>query len=411
MGKKKRLSGIAFLVATIFCISGTMFSGCGGKNGDMDNNSKNFPYTVSPDEAVYAFCDDEIIRPFWKGNVIYNETVMPVKHKDGIYGKLQYTPVKILSVRNFDYSTEFIEGTDYTVNGNVISLTEDSAMPYLTEENLKGENVPAPYRQVSVVSDAERDFVIMGGTIYTEGSLVYGHQIAVSYVFDTKDINISSMPAVSGEGVQKVKAKLGAGEDVRITIIGDSVAEGCSSSGFFNRSPYMPNFIRLATDGLKRDYPDCDISLYNLARGGTTSDWGAANTQINAIIETAPDILFIHFGINDCGKNTGAGTYADNIESMVLAIKAAVKDCEIVIIKAFTPNPVSYNIDLFERYFKKADEIAARNEDVYTLDMYKLSADMLKTKKYFDLTGNGINHLNDYTSRLYAMAVYSMLSK
>ena len=35
---------------------------------------------------------------------------------------------------------------------------------------------------------------------------------------------------------------------------------------------------------------------------------------------------------------------------------------------------------------------------------------MLNTKKYMDVTGNGINHLNDYTSRLYAMNILSMLN-
>lgn len=411
MNKIKRILKISVIAVMVFCISGSFFSGCGVNNDDKYKPSEKFPYMVSPDEAVYAFGEDETIRPFWKGNVIYNETVMPVQYKDGIYGKLQYTPVKMLSVRNFDYSQEFSEGKDYVVNGNVITLTENSDMPYLTQENLKGNNVPEPYRKVNAISDTERDFVMMGNTIYTEGSLIYGHQIAVSYVYDTKDLNLAAMPSVIGEGAIKTKAKLDGGEDVRISIIGDSVAEGCSSSGFFRRSPYMPNFITLARDGLARDYPDSEISLFNIARGGTSSDWGANTTQINAIIDTAPDILFVHFGINDCGKNAGANSYADNIESMVLSVKDAVSNCEIVLIKAFTPNPLSYNTDLMEKYFRKLDYIAARNEGVYTLDMYKISVEMLKTKKYFDVTGNGINHLNDYSSRLYAMAIYSMLSK
>ena len=34
---------------------------------------------------------------------------------------------------------------------------------------------------------------------------------------------------------------------------------------------------------------------------------------------------------------------------------------------------------------------------------------MLETKKYMDVTGNGINHLNDYSARLYTMNLLASL--
>lgn len=135
---------------------------------------------------------------------------------------------------------------------------------------------------------------------------------------------------------------------------------------------------------------------------------GAAQAQIDRIIAGAPDVLYIHFGINDNGSDFSKGTYTDNIESLVLKVKNALPDCEIVLIKAFTPETMTYNDELFAGYWNGLDSIAA-GKGIYTLDLYAQSLKMLETKKYMDVTGNGINHLNDYSARLYTMNLLASL--
>ena len=41
--------------------------------------------------------------------------------------------------------------------------------------------------------------------------------------------------------------------------------------------------------------------------------------------------------------------------------------------------------------------------------MTSLWRDLLKTKKFLDLTGNGVNHPNDFGQRLYAQVILDML--
>ncbi len=298
------------------------------------------------------------------------------------------------------------------MDGKTIKRVQGSDIPYLTSENLKGENIPAPYRSVYTISTVETDYVLMGNTIYTEGSLIYGHQVSVSYVYDVKELNTSVLPTYETSGLPKLKAKLDGGEDVKIVITGDSVAQGCSSSATFNRPPYMPNFITLATNALNRAYPDANVTLSNRSKGGMTSDWGAEDVQVNTIIADKPDVLFIHFGINDSGKKMGAGTYLDNIQSIILRVQAALPDCEFVFIKAFPPNERSYDLEnTFEKYWDRVDKWAKTQNNVYTMNMYSIGTEIMKTKKYMDVTGNGINHLNDFSARLYAMAIVAMLVK
>jgi hypothetical protein len=93
----------------------------------------------------------------------------------------------------------------------------------------------------------------------------------------------------------------------------------------------------------------------------------------------------------------------DNINALILEVQGANPDCEFVIIKAFTPNGISYDQNTLATYWKRMDDLAKTVDNVYTLDMFTQSMSMLKVKKYMDVTGNGINHVNDFTSRLYTM--------
>ena len=185
-------------MSLLFCA--TTFAGCASESGgqsesdasDASQSEKpfdlsDFPLYVEPDEAVYKFGEEEMIAPYFKGNVIYNETVMLVEENGVISGKLQYDPVRILSVRDYTWEKEY-PSNEYTLNGNVISMNEGGTLPYLTAENLQGKNIPEPYRQVSSITNVETDWVLMGGSVYTEGSLIYGHQISVSYVYDPRGL-------------------------------------------------------------------------------------------------------------------------------------------------------------------------------------------------------------------------------
>lgn len=355
---------------------------------------------------------DRMLHPFWMGNVIYNETVMLVRHGEEISGKLLYKPTKILSVRDYGWQNEFKENVDYTVSGNRIIRGENSSIPYLDEENLKGDNLPDGYNLVPSISDVLTDVVKMGATIYTEGTLIYGHQISVSYVYDAKNEDTGYFAAFNEGEFRLTREKIAGGGDVRIAVLGDSIAEGCSSSSKFNREPYLPNFVDMTVGYLNNlrsaNHTGGTVEAGNFSKGGMTSEWGAADGQVERVTNYKPDLFIIHFGVNDNGSDMSAGTFADNIESIVLRVREACPDCEFMIIKCFTPEQMTYNDELFEKYWKGIDSLKSIG-NVYPLDIYAESLKMLETKKYMDVTGNGINHLNDYTSRFYTMNILSKL--
>lgn len=179
---KKIFAGVLGLFLLVF-----PFVGCGQKEEKEQVDLSKFPNYVEPDKAAYAFGFNEMTAPYFKGNVIYNETVMLVEDKGVVSGKLQYEPVRILSVRDYTWEKEY-PASEYEISGNTLTMKAGGSMPYLTAENLLGKNIPEPYREVSSITNVETDWVLMGGSIYTESSLIYGHQVSVSYVYDVNDV-------------------------------------------------------------------------------------------------------------------------------------------------------------------------------------------------------------------------------
>lgn len=385
------------------------FVGCEQKENKGEIDLSKFPNYVEPDKAAYSFGFSEMTAPYFKGNVIYNETVMLIEDNGVVSGKLQYEPVKILSVRDYTWEKEF-PADEYSVSGNTLTMKAGGTMPYLSAENLQGKNIPEPYREVSSITNVETDWVLMGGSIYTESSLIYGHQVSVSYVYDVEDVKTEEFADYEASGFPKLKEKLSSGKDVKIVAIGDSVAEGCSSSARFNHAPYMENWVDQSTKLLDEKYAG-KVSVKNVAVGGKTSEWGSAAAQINSVAAETPDLVIVHFGINDAGGDMTPGAYRDNVEKIVADVLARVPDCEFMLVKAFAPNAANYNYNTFKSYWKKLDELAEDYAEVFTLDMFTPSLTLLETKKYMDVTGNGINHVNDYSSRLYTMNIASALIK
>ncbi len=375
-----------------------------------------FPLYVEPDQAVYTFGERgksiakawnnvNVYAPYWQGNIMYNETVMCIDDGTRIAGVLQYKPVRILSVRDYTMATEFEEGKDYTISGNQILLTRDTtACPYLTTDNLMGKNIPDKYRRVnslSSVANIETDYFMWTDNIFfTEGSLIYGHQLCVTYVYDINDLDLSQFPEF-GSVCPKFLNKLQSGDGVVITVTGDSVTEGCSASSKYNHAPMMPQFTTMMKNGLSKAY-DGKITLKNYAVGGTTSNEAVSTNVSSKLVKAKSDLVLIHFGINDCG-GLSAAKLKSNIKKVVDDTLAELPDCEFLYIKCFTPNPALYPNDKMTSFWKAIDELAAEYDNFYTLDLYTPSLKILETKKYLDVTGNGINHPNDYIVRMYAM--------
>ena len=394
---------------------GILMASCNTKpiENEQFDYSKYPLYNENVDSIEYKFNDKEISDPFYKGNVVYNESVLLTKDDETgeISGNLMFKPTKILAVKDYTLKTkDYRKDVDFTLDGNKIIKKEGSDIPYRTHAELVGESIPEGYRLVTQISNQLTDFVNMGGAIYTESPFYYGSQIWVSYVYDVKEIdpNLDKYPTYNDTKISRIIEKLKNKEEIKIVGLGDSVLEGCSSSKKFNHEPFMDTFIEMVRDNLSSLY-DTTVNLKNLSVGGMKADWGCQVEQINKIVAEQPDLLFLHFGINDLGSQRPSIAYADDMESIILDIQNKLPNCDIILLSPFAPNSVLYDYDKMQEYVDYLKGFEETYDQVQLIDVFKLSLEMTKNKKYLDMSGNGINHVNDFASRVYLQAILSTM--
>ena len=96
------------------------------------------------------------------------------------------------------------------------------------------------------------------------------------------------------------------------------------------------------------------------------------------------------------------------IKQIMEAARVENPDVEFILIQSMEKNPQSLggvgNIAAFGEKLK-----ALRIPGVALVDIMSLHEALLRKKRYEDMTGNMINHPNDFLSRVYAQAVNATL--
>jgi len=391
-------------------------SGCTGDTGSSsDDGKKDFDATKLPfyekdvENLSYDYSDKQRIIPIWQSNVIYNEQLMIVEKDGVIQGKLLYKPSRVIAVKDATLKTEYQEGKDYVINGDVITLPEGSTIPVFKDEWSEGKNVPAAYPE----GDAATGYQMIGSVIYTESSLIWGNYIHVTYAYDPAEFDRTTVKSFDDElyGLsQKIKAK----ENIRMTVFGDSISEGCSASKTWNHDPQCPPYATLVKEGIE-EFGNISVEFTNLSVGGKDSSWAAEDVQISALSASAPDLLVLAFGTNDTYSAVESGKYRKNLIKVISAAKAVNSECQIIVIAPFPSNAKTKTDEAHENMVSELKKLVtedAKNEkwtDICLVDMYHAVKPMLAKKNYYEIAANNINHPNDFIHRYYAMNVLSAI--
>lgn len=253
--------------------------------------------------------------------------------------------------------------------------------------------------KVSIELDGERYLK------YGETDTFTRKQIAVTYTHSKPWTG--PVPAGKSEKFQKTLAKLRAGEKTKILFYGDSITTGCNASGTERGgkiSPYMPSFADMVCAYLGGKYAT-EIECVNTAVGGKNTAWGLENLD-TSVIAHAPDLVFIGFGMND--RATSVVSYSMMTTEMVESIHAALPDTEIVLIATMLPN-YEANMQWFgsqESFAPALLELEKNYSYAAVANVTEMHRAMFDAgKRYRDVTGNNINHPNDFVVRLYAQVL------
>jgi lysophospholipase L1-like esterase len=117
----------------------------------------------------------------------------------------------------------------------------------------------------------------------------------------------------------------------------------------------------------------------------------------------------VAYGMNDAGY-ADAADFAATIAALMHEVRVSCPRAEFVLVSPMLPSP-GCDFVVMERFPAYRDALAQLcGEGVVLADMTTLWVDLLARKSPYDLTGNGLNHPNDFGHRLYAQMILALLA-
>jgi lysophospholipase L1-like esterase len=309
-------------------------------------------------------------------------------------GRLLFTPNGKVVVRDYALDKTYQEGTDYVVAGNTIRLPVGSTIPSMTWKQLYPDSADAPPKTMAAWQG--------GYVAFTEGSFWNDRQIAVSY--DHQDNWGGPIPSTAPGQLLRTKKKLQAGLPLKVALLGDSISFGASASK--TRPPYVPGWGELAMDGLRRKYHS-EITFVNASLGGMVAPWGMKVAPFFVAPEK-PDLCIIAFGMNDgTGRKDPPEQYLANTKAIIESVRKENPDTEFILVASWPPNKIWKPLDAINGYLPALKTLESKQ--IAVADVWSVASHLLQTKRYCDITGNHVNHPNDFMVRVYAQVADALL--
>jgi acyl-CoA thioesterase-1 len=342
--------------------------------------------------------------PFWRSGQIAGDALLFIEPAPGepATAMLLMPPNRPVTLTSATGDVVYAEHTDYTVDrfSGRVTRTPGSRIAVTTAADLSPAADPDGTGFMHV-RGSPNSFLMVD-----QGDLFHRRQAAASYAFDAARWT-GYRPAYAGARVPRTVERFERRESVTLCVLGDSISEGYSASGFIGAPPRQPPYATLVAASLERIYGS-PIALRNFAEAGSTSDDGL-HTAAAAAAE-GPNLVIVAYGMNDAGY-ADAGSYAANIRAIIETIANDAPRAEFVLVSPMLPHPDWHypQTARFAGYRQALDNLC--RPGVILADMTRLWTDVLERKSPYDLTGNGINHPNDFGHRLYAQTILSLLAE
>lgn len=342
---------------------------------------------------------DKYILPVWEGDIVYYETVLFVGEED--VAPLLYPIKDVLGVYDYGLQIEYKNGVDFSIVDGKIKRLKGGNLPFMKIDEYYLEQ-PAQHT-ITIVNRQEKAPEGKKYFAFGEKDSFSKYQVAITYRHEgTKHIE---KPVCKRERFNGFHTKLKNGQPVSLTFYGDSITVGCNSSGTpmgGETPPFADKFSIMVTKAVQGKFSSA-ISHYNCAVGGWSSKNGIDNFEEKVLVKKA-DLFVLAFGMNDGA--TEPSVFLENTENMVKSFRKNNPSGEVLLISTTLPNTESdwlRNQPLFaEQLFKLEDKYSF----VSVADMTDMHKKLLATgKRYRDMTGNNVNHPNDFLARIYAQVI------
>ena len=326
-------------------------------------------------------------EPLWRNVVSDNEPVLFIleEGKQLATGKLLFIPSEKFRIDHPDQKMHYEEDKDYTwkPGTNVIELTANSRIPFKT------------HAQMMPPKGSPNMFATV---LHSEGRFFHDLQVQVCYWHKTDLWKDPYKP--QPERLKRVLAKLRAKQPIKLVALGDSITQGFNASGFEPSlaAPFQPCYPQLVANTLQKRFGS-KVTLVNFGAAGAEAGWGVE--MVPKVTAEKPDLVFLAFGMND------GGSYDKKMTKMRDDVIAQNPDADIVMVSPMTMNPLFAGAEGFVWKAKFLGELV--KENMALADVTAPWIEVLKNKNFSDISGNNVNHPNDFGHRLYAHVILDLL--
>lgn len=368
----------AFTSYVILCIEKTSAAGTLTADGLVfqDDDKNRVEHTPEVDLDAY-------MKPIWTGDTVLNESVLLLSEKGAEpAGKLLFKPSRIVTVRDTTLHKTYLEGKDFSVEGQTIIALKGSTIPTMSDAEIPKEQFP--------------------------WADLAGRHVFVTYTHADKWSG--PVPGYQGDSIPLTMQKLKGGKPLTVVAYGDSITLGINVSGYRNVPPYMPTWASLFTRQLGIRYRNDKVKLFNTGLGGMTTWWAVDNAR-DVVASLKPDLVLIAFGMNDFWSLTPA-EFRKNIETTMATIRAKRPKVEFILIASMKFDPAYTNDPTYVGNLAGyATELRAMSgPGVAVFDMTALSDTLYQIKGQKGLATDPM-HPDDFLARWYAQGLFALLDE
>lgn len=357
-------------------------------------------------EAATSDNVDEFVRsalaPFWRARRI-REPLFFIQSADDAQPKasLLFKPDKIVSVTSATREIQYEVDRDYVFDQptGTLRLPPGSRIPFKTMDELyplMTSDLPKIARQQG---DKTR------GVFFDNDAGYHRLQAEVLYDFSPGQWK-GPTPEFTGDALPRVLNKLRSKQPVKIFLSGDSISAGYNASQFTHAKPGCPPYGELFALALEQHYGS-RVTFKNYAVGGWTAGRGLKQAVEEPLGAEKPDLMIVAFGMNDVFARDAAA-YQKNIRGIMDAIHKDSPETEFLLVASMVGNAEwGMPMEQFSNYRDALKELCGPG--VALADLTAIWEELLRHKSFYDLTGNGVNHPNDFGHLVYAQAILSLL--
>lgn len=352
------------------------------------------------------------MRPVWAKGEIYRETFAMIVQEGECRAPFARLPKKVLRVESYDGRVCYEEGRDYRVEDGFLAVPAGSRIcctgwdHFLYETRQAAQEAaegrpPLGFGPVEAIDGRYLNLSAVGCP-----QNVTCWQAAVTYT--TQEDWQGEIPQSAEGNLPRFFGKCKKGEPVRIVLYGDSISCGWDCSGMYGQEPRQPAWDRLLLESLQKRCQG-PVEWNNTSVGGVDTEWAIANARDRAS-GYCPDLVILGFGMND--RCRGA-EYRDKTMRLMEAIQKDCPDVEFLLIATTLPNELAATDPFWFCAFQQEQEeavLALQGDRVGVANVQAVQRVLQKRKRYIDLTGNWLNHPNDFLARIQAQVVDAALT-